>query len=463
MPPPDRKAATDYHYHAYDYEGAQAWVPGPAQIKRNDYTFYSMVKDLNGLVQTGKDNNVPNIKLINIPGTAGGRNTIGLAFGNIADDPTRPTVVITGGIHAREWMAHEMAYLLAEYLIMHFTLLPVTEYQRAIRDLVITRNIRIFPMVNPDGNHYTVFGEDEGDEPAREWRKNRRALPVTGAAWATEISPFGNTNKPFEDVRELDEPATMEETDWVYQAEYDVPYYDPGKKIPPGDANYETRMLFNNQTGVDPNRNWTTRAWGYDCLRPVEDEFYAFDWNPAGGSYFGSKRGGEAETANIQGYLGYAGGYGAAIDYHSYGRVIAYPSEAYHNGEVTPDYTNLGNVLEQLIESEDGKHYTLGTSLSTVKYDATGATDDHMAWWHDARAFTVELDPEEEDPGFLLPETKIMACFETNIRGALAAIAWPNPAALPREMILRQELFAGILNKYQRWKVYGLGNQLPSE
>jgi hypothetical protein len=454
MSPPPRRDPTAYHYHAYDYEGAEAWKPGPAQLDRNKYQFYSMVKDLKGLVETGTDSKVPNIALIEIPQTSGKLNTIGLAFGK----SDGPTVVITGGIHSNEWMAHEMAYLLAEYLIMHYNVKPAGPYQEAIHDLINSRNIRIFPMVNPDGNYFTVFGGGAADGPARRWRKNRRALPTSGAGWVKELTTSGEPNEPFEDVQELEEPEKL--SDWVISATYNVPYYNPEKKIPPGEPAYEQRWLVNDQTGVDLNRNWVTRASGYDCLRPTDEEPEAYDWNPIGGSYFGPKRGGEAETANIQSYLGETTGYAVAIDYHTSGRFIVYPSEVYNRGEVTPEYVVLGKMLEQLIVDQSGEHYKLGTSVGTVGYDATGATDDHMAFRHGAYAFTIELDPLGS--GMLLPETGIMACFETNIRAALAAIAWPNPAGIPREEELRQRTFGAILNKYQIWKVYGLGNQLPA-
>ena len=68
-----------------------------------------------GLVETARENNVPNIKIryTRIPAQADGAKigwTLGLSFG----DPNAPTVVITGGIHAREWIAPEIAYLVAE-------------------------------------------------------------------------------------------------------------------------------------------------------------------------------------------------------------------------------------------------------------------------------------------------------------------------------------------------------------
>jgi hypothetical protein len=446
MPIPNRTLPADYHYHAYNYVGAQAWVPGPMQNTRNNYQFYSMVADLNGLVNTGIANQVPNIALVNgAAQTARGRDTKVLAFGNQGAVAGRPTVVITGGIHSNEWMAHEMAYLLAEYLVRHYTVNPVNRYQRAIRNLINSRNIRIIPMVNPDGNHHSVFGGGAPGGNTRLWRKNRRRLPSRGSRWVAELTTFGIANPPFRHVGQPGGAGTA--------ARYDVPAYEPPGIPPNPPVTWTTQVLplGHAHHGVDPNRNWPTRAWGYDDVAAPSD------WNPAGGTYFGPKRASEAETANIRTYLGAAAGFGAAIDYHTYGRSILYPSEAEHWGEVGPDYIRLGRLMRQLIVSQTGLRYRLATSVRAVGYDATGATDDYMAFQHQARAFTVELDPRSDDPGFLLPQARIQGVFETNIRGALAALSAPVPGDTPAT---RRQLRAALA-RYTTWNVYGRGNRLP--
>jgi hypothetical protein len=103
--------------------------------------------------------------------------------------------------------------------------------------------------------------------------------------------------------------------------------------------------------------------------------------------------------------------------------------------------------MHQLIASAAGAHYVLQTSVASVGYDATGATDDYTAFQHQARAFTVELDPVADNPGFLLPENQIMACFETNIRGALAAIAAPASG----DLLAQQQVITAATLLYQGW------------
>ena len=167
MPPaPVRPVPSAYHFHAYRYPGDAAngpFQPSAGLPSAGGWQFYSLVQDLNGLVAVGNANNVPNLALTAmsaVPGgaqTAWGRETYMISFGRAAGVANAPAVVFTGGVHAREWIAAEFVYLLAEYLIVNYTNAPQNDYQRTIRRLVNTRRICIMPMLNPDGNRYTVF------------------------------------------------------------------------------------------------------------------------------------------------------------------------------------------------------------------------------------------------------------------------------------------------------------------
>jgi hypothetical protein len=457
-PPPPRTKPGDYHYHVYDWEGATApWELSPAQPDPPNYRFYSMVRDLDGLREYGAWKGIPNIALTAIGApTSGGRKTMALSFGNKDRLKGQPTVLITGGIHAREWAATEMAYLLAEYLLVNYSAQPpVTKYQRAIRDLIDTRAIHIIPMVNPDGNWHTVFGADAVDQPARQWRKNRRPLPAVPVDWIDELTGISGPNEPFLDVRGPD----ADESD----ARYKVPDYDPDRGIPPNlppPEQYRDRKLESGQTGVDLNRNFSTAAWGFDCA------FAYKNYNPAAGTYFGNKAGGEVETANVQGLVESLNGFATTIDYHTYGQFILYPEEAVNSKMVSPDYTRMGETLNSLIKSQDGQGYTLGTGMALIQIEANGTTADYLAQRKQARAFTIELDPgyytvNPDGAGFLLPETKVMALFETNIRGALAAIAGAPRKLDTVGVVWRKEVFSATAIQFLPWDVYGRGNRLP--
>lgn len=463
--PPVRAVAANYHFHTYDYPNSAAqgpWGLSLAQPNRNGWQFYSMVQDLIGLRDWGAHIGVPNIALTDVGApTVRGRRTKMLSFGNTGLAANRPTVVITGGIHAREWAATEFAYLLAEYLIRNYPVgAPANPRQARIRDLIRYRNIRIIPMVNPDGNRRTVFGPAAND---RNWRKNRRRLPTLALTWRAALAPGGVTTLPFANAQ-LAGPL---------HARYDVPDYVPPNAflgvagVPPGVPNRRTRQLTNFDIGVDLNRNMATAGWGYDCGRWVAGVgTQYFNWNPAGDTYFGTGPGTERETSNVQlamasaALLGPGGNIAVAIDYHAYGRFILYPSEAQNNGAVTPLYTATGQMLQALIRDGLGvgaAGYQLGTPAALVHYDATGSVADYAAEHHQARSFTIEVDPSLPAgagaggmAGFQLQENQIQDVFERNIRGALAAIAAPATAGM-----------AAFFQVNFGWNVFGQGNQVP--
>ncbi len=69
-------------------------------------------------------------------------------------------VLFMGCHHAREWIAVEVPYLLAEHLVRNAGQAPVEQWLQ-------TGEIWVAPMVNPDGYEYSR-------EQYRLWRKNRR-------------------------------------------------------------------------------------------------------------------------------------------------------------------------------------------------------------------------------------------------------------------------------------------------
>ena len=466
--PPDRPNVDGYHFHTYDFTGSAAnppWGLSAPLASRGNYRFYSMVRDLNNLLAVGQARQVPNIALTNVGGqTARHRQTMMLSFGNRTNAAHRRTVVITGGIHAREWMATELAYLLAEYLIINYpdpaVAGPLTQNQADLKRLVDYRNIRIIPMVNPDGNHRTVFGPSAND---RLWRKNRRRLPKLGQTWIQKLQPGGAgtaPTAPFQNVRYRTQPVSL----W---AQYDVPDYDPAQGVPAGAvpgvaagvANYRNHRLTNLDIGVDLNRNMPTMGWGYDCGRLVNGVLQYSNWDPADDVYFGTGPGTEPETSNIRQAMiaaaaeGIGGNLSVTIDYHCYAKEILYPTETAFANHVGALYTSTGQMMQALIRNQVGAGvYGLGTPLAQIGYNATGSVADYAAIQHQARAFTIELDPGILHPdGFQLPEGDIQGVFEKNIRGALAAIAAPGNAFQA----------AQYQNQFTNWNVFGRGSRLP--
>jgi hypothetical protein len=450
MPPappiPQRPNFAPYHYHTYTYAlpapgpfAPSAAIPGRGQ-------FYSLVEDLEALRQNAVLRNVPNIFVGPVPGgaqTLGGRDTLMLSFGNLANAANCPTVVITGGIHAREWIAVEFAYLLAEYLIGNYPIgVPANPRVAQLKNLVDTRRIYIIPMLNPDGNNRTVFGGLPND---RFWRKNTRVLPASGAAWQAALTNGGMARFPFQGVLGMPPPGS-----------YQGPDFNRAAGIPPlmVGANYRLQALPNNETGVDGNRNMATPAWGFDSAPTYDDK------DPHEETYFGTGAGGERENSNLQLAMaaaalgGIGGNIAVSVDYHSYGRMILYPDEMPLGG-AGANYTRTGRLMRALILDNAGLGYTLGGI--GIGYLSTGTIDSYALRTHQARAFTIELDPADPPggnlglAGFALAENQIQAVFETNIRGALAAISAPPGRAAT----------TASWNAYRLWNVYGQGNRVP--
>lgn len=449
--PPLRNGTGSYHFHVYDYDGSAAAGPfqlSPAAGNGYNWPFYSMVRDLEGLAAYGESRQVPNIAAFETGApTTGDRRTMVLRFGNAGRVPGRPVVLITGGLHAKEWAGTEMAYLMAEYLIRNYNPVPVGPYQQAIKDLVDAREIRVLPMLNPDGNYHTVMAG------IRLWRKNRRQLPVTGAGWVGALTTGVGPNPPFTAVQAV--------ADGVNVARYNVPDYDPDHRVPPAaPRNVRPRDLDANQRyGTDLNRNYPTLAWGYDTT----PDYNGFD--PSSETYFGTKAGGEIETRNVQQYLSIFSGIAAAIDYHAYGKMILFAPETFNSDQVRRDYRRLGVVLRNLVRAQDEVDYRLGTPLPLYGYEGTGSISDFLAQRHRARTFTIEVDPAypttPKSQGFILPQTHIMRVFEKNVRGVLAAIAAPTLGVTSAQRRQRRQEITASQARFLAWDVYGRGNQLP--
>jgi hypothetical protein len=444
--PPARNNSGNYHYHAYDYANSAArgpWGLSDPVATRGNYQFYSMVQDLTGLLNYGQSINVPNITLSRIgPLNAQDRYTLALSFGNATNQPNQRTVAITGGIHAREWIATEMAYLLAEYLIANYNPNPPPGNPRvkALRNLVNNRNILIIPMLNPDGIDRTVFGQGNDD---RLWRKNLRALPGTPRTWRRLVAPGGQPNPPY---RNVTAPANA-------LAQYDVPAYDPAQNIPPLPAAvFGTVPLANYVTGVDLNRNYPTVAYGYDSPQGYGDSA------PGSDSFHGPGRASENETANVIQAIqqtttaaGTAGRLWTTIDYHSYGMKILYGEETTRTG-LTATHKEIGQTLHALIGNQNGPTYQLEDAAPLLPYLPVGTVDDYMAQAHQANSFTIELDPDDNDvQEFQLDEDEILNVFRQNIRGALAAISAP----------VNVQEAQNAVNSFIGWNVFNAGNQVP--
>jgi hypothetical protein len=457
-PPPTRTQAADYHFYTYDYDQSQPFTPSPGIASSGNKCFFSMQADLTALEQYGADQQVgvPNIRLFRMGAQVQddvgvSRDMTVLAFGG-PQQGNAPGVVLTGGIHAREWVSPAIVYLIAEYLIKHYKQQPQNPYESAIKNLVDTRRLYFVPILNPNGNWFTVYCGAQGH---RMWRKNRDVLPDTRDGWFNALQtplPVQSPNPPFRNVRKIVRGKVSFET----------PTYGGG-------GQYRTFVITPapGMIGVDLNRNATTPSSGYNTPFLGKSE----SGDPTKDSFFGVKRASALETRNLQAF--FAGLRGdsvsavTAIDYHSYSKLVLYPTEAFDARPVDASYKNLGCMLQALIATSTNwtgaYDYRLGTPRELLGYDAVGTCIDLSETTNGARAFAIELDPAAAtNRGFELPENQIMTVFEKNIRAALALIAASGQPSQATAGNGARHTNQSAEQQFLAWDVFGRGNQLPT-
>jgi len=115
-------------------------------------------------------------ELIALPNaTSEGRQSHALRIGP-ADTAGANSIVITGGLHAREWVPPDaLVNLAADLLEAHAGGTGLRYGQQRfsaddIKDIVDEVQLVVFPCVNPDGRHHTQSSADTM------WRKNRRRV-----------------------------------------------------------------------------------------------------------------------------------------------------------------------------------------------------------------------------------------------------------------------------------------------
>ncbi len=103
-----------------------------------------------------------------------GRDIVAIKIAKDPDnDNGRLKVLAMGLHHAREWIAAEVPYQIARYLVNNYDKDP------KIRELLSKRIVWVVPVVNPDGYKYSM-------EKYTYWRKNRRKLP--GGAYGVDLN-----------------------------------------------------------------------------------------------------------------------------------------------------------------------------------------------------------------------------------------------------------------------------------
>jgi len=163
--------------------------------------------------------------------------------------------------------------------------------------------------------------------------------------------------------------------------------------------------------GVDLNRN------------------YSYQWGGPGSSgdpfseiYRGPFAFSEPETQALRDFL-QSQSPAALISYHNYSQLVLYPwGYTYSPAPDRALLDSLAVAMADKIRAVHGVNYTPGQA-STL-YLASGDTTDWLYALFSVPAYTIELRPENSNPGFKLPEDQIQPTFEENLPAALLLIDW---------------------------------------
>ncbi len=143
LPAPKNRACANYIGYPY----ATAALVSLANVNRTYAAIYSVGASREGRM-------IPAIKISDNP----------------HEDENEAVVLIVGNYHSREWLAHNVVYLLIEYLLAN-------KNAPAIQWHLDNSEIWIVPMLNPDGIVYDQQGRTLiAAGPGRSWRKNRRNI-----------------------------------------------------------------------------------------------------------------------------------------------------------------------------------------------------------------------------------------------------------------------------------------------
>ena len=393
------------------------------------------------------------------------------------NDPAAPQVLLTGGVHAREWIAVEVPYLIAEYLIKNYDPPGPTRNARnarhkAISELIDACRMCVIPMLNPDGHCWSVA------TVKRLWRKNRRR-------WTKSQLITANSNR-YETARFSRKLKYKNSQDkWVTLARESDDFQD----------------------NIGGNRVY----FGVDCNRNCWQGGHNPQPNPTVETFAGPAAFTEAESQGLQGLN--LPNLAASIDYHSsMGRILFHgdvPIQA-PGGPLT-DKEKEDRAVRKVAacmydhitayETRNGAHgynYKYGDEATTIEEESAGNDSTRgsimdlcyrkmIAVNRIPLAYTLELDPVREVarqnylPGpdwpqrnnryFHIPPASIQTVFEKNLTAVLClmnhAITNPREADVVQRgdrgnAIADQPCPFGVNDHEWVGKVSGRGNQAPN-
>jgi hypothetical protein len=239
--------------------------------------------------------------------------------------------VITGLHHAREWIALEVPLYAAK------TMLETSASDPAMKHRVDNAVTYFVPLVNPDGYEYSRTKDSW-------WRKNRQ--PITST---------------------------------------------------PVDASPKTDKAGIKGVGIDLNRNYLdSKPENFHMYRPdgdtpgsTSDDDGASD-RVSSDQYRGPAGASAPEIKALQ-TLETSSNIKAAIDFHSYGKMILYPyGHSYEKAENEEQLIGIANNMSKAIKEATSAHEDYEVVQSSNLYPASGSSEDFQHV-NQILGFTIEL------------------------------------------------------------------------
>lgn len=424
--------ARPYLYHVWDdpkfdsvgpFASVEIKVPGLITAASSETKkFYSLKRDFEELRKEGAAKGIVDPSVVALEGKSSeGRELWALKLGKGG----RHKVLFTGAHHSREWISVAIPYYVAEYLIRNYKDAPANEKERRIKSLVDNRTIWFVPLCNPDGHDFTL-------KTNRNWRPNRRVIPMTAFTITRHWTPAG-------DMSPTPVPGGTTET-------IDVP-----------DGNY---------TGTDINRNYPVSVWGHETGKRTpsgrSDMRTSLDPRPRAPSvteensvWCGPSAGSEPETKAIAALIDKEG-FRASVSYHSFSQLLLWPDTAIGDKFVEA----VGNGMGELINETASPKYKIGPAGKVI-YEVTGSAMDYSYEKSPGRpSYTPELRPAEDGPREHhfsgLPEDQIEDTLKENLGAALAIIgcAGANSASKAGHTITVTGNLVNVAVNLNCWQVF---------
>lgn len=270
--------------------------------------------------------------------------------------PKKPGVIITGLHHAREWVSMEVPLLTAKSMLENYDNDP------AMKNRVDRAETWIVPLVNPDGYEYSRL-------KSFWWRKNRHPITETACDIEQECH-LSNLPGGVGTSRRSDEEILG------YGVDLNRNYYD---------GNPENMYLYRAE-GDTPCSTWDDKG--------ASDRL-------SSDTYRGPRGGMEKEIKPLIDLEVNNRNIKAAIDFHSYGRMILYPwGYDYKQVENEEQYKGIAENMSRIISESDEENVRYRPMQSVDLYPARGSSEDFQKA-NDILGFTIELGrsfaPSESD------------------------------------------------------------------